>query len=139
MEKDLRTANGPIRHLEFLRNFNKRHLPTTCLDCFVFPYSKNNVFKISPNTIPELMQVITNNCNLIDVPTLRRSFENMKRSTTLWGSLLNKHAGVLNLLVSLLYVRKFFYNRQVTHNLLLYENQDFNVLKIINLTFKTDI
>jgi hypothetical protein len=23
MEKDLRTANGPIRHLEFLRNFNK--------------------------------------------------------------------------------------------------------------------
>jgi hypothetical protein len=24
MEKDLRTANGPIRHLEFLRNFNKR-------------------------------------------------------------------------------------------------------------------
>jgi ribosomal protein L20A (L18A) len=24
MEKDLRTANGPILHLEFLRNFNKR-------------------------------------------------------------------------------------------------------------------
>jgi hypothetical protein len=23
MEKDLRTANGPIPHLEFLRNFNK--------------------------------------------------------------------------------------------------------------------
>jgi hypothetical protein len=23
MEKDLGTANGPIRHLEFLRNFNK--------------------------------------------------------------------------------------------------------------------
>jgi hypothetical protein len=23
MEKDLRTANGLIRHLEFLRNFNK--------------------------------------------------------------------------------------------------------------------
>jgi ribosomal protein L20A (L18A) len=23
MEKDLRTTNGPIRHLEFLRNFNK--------------------------------------------------------------------------------------------------------------------
>jgi hypothetical protein len=29
--------------------------------------------------------------------------------------------------------------RQVTHNSLLYENQDFNVLKITNLTFKTDI
>jgi hypothetical protein len=30
-------------------------------------------------------------------------------------------------------------NRQVTHNAHLYENQDFNVLKITNLTFKTDI
>jgi hypothetical protein len=56
-----------------------RHLPTTCLDYFVFPYVKNNVFKNRPGTIPELMQVITDNCNLIDVPTLRRSFENMKR------------------------------------------------------------
>jgi hypothetical protein len=56
-----------------------RHLPITCLDYFVFPYLKNNVFKNSPGTIPELMQVITDNCNLVDVPTLRRSFENMKR------------------------------------------------------------
>jgi hypothetical protein len=56
-----------------------RHLPTTCFDYFVFPYVKNNVFKNRPGTIPELMQVITDNCNLIDVPTLRRSFENMKR------------------------------------------------------------
>jgi hypothetical protein len=58
-----------------------RHLlvPTTCLDYFVFPYLQNNVFKNRPGTIPELMQVITDNCNLIDVPTLRRSFENMKR------------------------------------------------------------
>jgi hypothetical protein len=30
-------------------------------------------------------------------------------------------------------------DRQVTHNSHLYENQDFNVLKITNLTFKTDI
>jgi hypothetical protein len=36
------------------------------------------VFKNRPGTIPELMQVITDNCNLIDVPTLERSFENMK-------------------------------------------------------------
>jgi hypothetical protein len=56
-----------------------RHLPTTCLDYFVFPYLKNNVFKNRPGTIPELLQVITENGNLIDVPTLRRSFENMKR------------------------------------------------------------
>jgi hypothetical protein len=49
------------------------------LENFVFPYLKNNVFKNRPGTIPELMQVITDNCNLIDVPTLRRSFENMKR------------------------------------------------------------
>jgi hypothetical protein len=56
-----------------------RHLPTTCFDYFVFPYVKNNVFKNRPGTIRELMQVITDNCNLIDVPTLRRSFENMKR------------------------------------------------------------
>jgi hypothetical protein len=55
-----------------------RHLPTTCLDYFVFPYLKN-MFKNRPGTIPELMQVITDNCNLIDVPTLRSSFENMKR------------------------------------------------------------
>jgi hypothetical protein len=56
-----------------------RHLPATCLDYFVFPYLKNNVFKNRPGTIPELVQVITDNCNLIDVPTLRRSFGNMKR------------------------------------------------------------
>jgi hypothetical protein len=36
-------------------------------------------FKNRRGTIPELMQVITDNCNLIDVRTLRRSFENMKR------------------------------------------------------------
>jgi hypothetical protein len=28
---------------------------------------------------------------------------------------------------------------QVTHNAHLYENQDFNAIKIANLTFKTDI
>jgi hypothetical protein len=32
-----------------------------------------------------------------------------------------------------------YYNRQVTHNSHLYKNQDFHVLKITNLTFKTDI
>jgi hypothetical protein len=57
----------------------QRHLPKTYFDYFVFPYVKNNMFKNRPGTIPELMQVITDNCNLIDVPTLRRSFENMKR------------------------------------------------------------
>jgi hypothetical protein len=55
------------------------HLLTTCLDYFVFPYLKNNVFQKRPGTIPELIQVIIDNCNLIDVPTLRRSFENIKR------------------------------------------------------------
>jgi hypothetical protein len=33
----------------------------------------------------------------------------------------------------------YYYNRQVTHNSYLYENQDFNILKITNLTFETDI
>jgi hypothetical protein len=47
-------------------------------------YSRNCHFGVSRfknrrGTIPELMQVITDNCNLIDVRTLRRSFENMKR------------------------------------------------------------
>jgi hypothetical protein len=74
-----------------------RHLPTTCLDYFVFPY----VFKNRPGTIFELMQVITDNCNLIDVLTLQRSFENVKPRVTLWGSPLNKDAEVLNLIVSL--------------------------------------
>jgi hypothetical protein len=41
-------------------------------------YSGVSRFKNRPGTIPELMQVITDNCNLI-VRTLRRSFENMKR------------------------------------------------------------
>jgi hypothetical protein len=36
-----------------------RHLPTTCLDYFVFAYLKSNVFKNRPGAIPELMQVIT--------------------------------------------------------------------------------
>jgi hypothetical protein len=45
-----------------------RHLSTTCLDYFVFSYLKNNVFKNRPGTIRELMQVITDNCNLIYVP-----------------------------------------------------------------------
>jgi hypothetical protein len=35
-----------------------RHLPTTCLAYFIFPYLKNNVFKNRSGTIPELMQVI---------------------------------------------------------------------------------
>jgi hypothetical protein len=52
----------------------------------VINYNNNNVFKNRPGTIPELMQVITDNCNLIDVPTLRRSFENMKRSSIIFGS-----------------------------------------------------
>jgi hypothetical protein len=46
---------------------HSRHLSTTCLDYFVFPYLKNNVIKHRPGTISELMQVITDNCNLIDV------------------------------------------------------------------------
>jgi hypothetical protein len=33
-----------------------RHLSTICLDYFVFPYLKNNVFKNRSGTIPELMQ-----------------------------------------------------------------------------------
>jgi hypothetical protein len=60
-----------------------RHLPTTCLDYFVFPYLKNNVFKNRPGTIPELMQVITDNCNLIDVPTLRRSLKHETKRVAL--------------------------------------------------------
>jgi hypothetical protein len=64
-------------------DFQGTYLPAICLDYFVFPYLKNNVFKNRSGTIPELMQVISDNCNLIDVPTLRRSFENMKRRVTL--------------------------------------------------------
>jgi hypothetical protein len=50
----------------------------TVIPDFQGTYLKNNVFKKRLGTIPELMQVITDNCNLIFVPTLRRSFENMK-------------------------------------------------------------
>jgi hypothetical protein len=41
------------------------------------------VFKNRAGTIPELMQLITDTCNLIDAPTLQRSFENKKRRVTL--------------------------------------------------------
>jgi hypothetical protein len=41
------------------------------------------VLKNRPDTIPELTQVITDTCNLIDVSTLQRLFENMKRRVTL--------------------------------------------------------
>jgi hypothetical protein len=34
-----------------------RHLSTTCLDYFVFPYLKNNVFKNRPGTTPELTMI----------------------------------------------------------------------------------
>jgi hypothetical protein len=39
----------------------------------LFFHTEKQVFKNRPATIPELMQVITDKCNLIDVPTLRRS------------------------------------------------------------------
>jgi hypothetical protein len=41
------------------------------------------MFKSRPDTIPELMQVIADTCNLINVQTLQRSFENMKGRVTL--------------------------------------------------------
>jgi hypothetical protein len=66
MEKDLRTANGLIRHLEILRNFNKSFrtfksitYQQLALIISFLPYLKNNVFRNIPGTIPELMQVIT--------------------------------------------------------------------------------
>jgi hypothetical protein len=76
----IQVASGVINYNSNCHSGLSRHLPTTCLDYFVFPYlKKKNVFKNRPGTIPQLMQVITDKCNLIDVPTLRRSFENMKR------------------------------------------------------------
>jgi hypothetical protein len=75
---DLRTAKiQPPVFEEFQQKFpdfegTYKHL--ALITYFVFPYLKNNVFKNRPGTIPELMQVITDNC--IDVPTLRSSFEN---------------------------------------------------------------
>jgi hypothetical protein len=71
--------SSPRVFKEFQQKFPDFQGTTTCLDYFVFQYLKNNLFKNRPGTIPELMQVITDTCNLIDVPTLRRSFENMKR------------------------------------------------------------
>jgi hypothetical protein len=37
------------------------------------------------------MQAITDNCDLIDVPTLRRSFENMKRRVALYLEAEGRH------------------------------------------------
>jgi hypothetical protein len=100
------------------------------------------VFKNRPGTIPELMQVITDNCNLIDVPTLQKSFENMKRRVTLCF----KYHCFIALGEEILLQPRSGQGKsgqvrsvQVTHNSPLYENQDFNVLKITNLIFKTDI
>jgi hypothetical protein len=60
-------------------NYNSNCHPGLCTYQHSLIILENNVFKNRPCEIPELMQVITDNCNLIDVPTLRRSFENMKR------------------------------------------------------------
>jgi hypothetical protein len=109
------------------------HLLTTSLDYFVFPYLKNNVFEKRLGTIPELMQVIIDNCNLIEVPTLRRSFENIKQRELHYVWKLK--ADILKFVNTI----GIPHNRQVTHNAPLYENQDFSVLKITNLTFETDI
>jgi hypothetical protein len=76
-------------------NFPPRSPDLTILDYFVFPYLKNNVFKKRAGTIPELMQAITDTCNLIDVPTLQRSFENMKRRVTLCLEAEGRHFGNL--------------------------------------------
>jgi hypothetical protein len=77
-DNTLQLAARKIKMSSDVINYSSK-APTTCFDYFVFPYLKNNVFKNRPGTNPKLMQVITDNCNLIDVPTLRRSFENMKR------------------------------------------------------------
>jgi hypothetical protein len=77
-ENLIQMLSGVINYNSNCHSELSRHLPTTCLDYFIFPYLKNNVFKNRPDTMPKLMQVITDNCNLNDVPTLRRSFENMK-------------------------------------------------------------
>jgi hypothetical protein len=59
-------------------DFQSTYQQLALIILFFHTYLKNNVFKKRLGTIPELMQVITGNCNLIFVPTLRRCFENMK-------------------------------------------------------------
>jgi hypothetical protein len=54
------------------------------------------MFKNRPCTIPELMQVIADNCDLTDGPTLRRSFENMKRRVTLCLEAEGRHFEFIN-------------------------------------------
>jgi hypothetical protein len=101
-----------------------RRLSTTCLDYFVFP---------SP-------EVITDNCNLIDVPTLQRSFEKREaKRVALCLETDGRHFEHLLSFVNTIDTIGAPHNRQVTHNARLYENQDFNVLKNTNLTFTTDI
>jgi hypothetical protein len=77
---DLRTAKiQPPVFEEFQQkfpDFEGTYRQFALITYFVFPCLKNNVFKNRSGTIPESMQVITDICNLIDVETLRRSFEN---------------------------------------------------------------
>jgi hypothetical protein len=111
-----------------------RHFPSTCLDFFVFPYLKNNVFKNRPGTIPELMQVITDNCNLIDVLLCEGHLKTWSEESSMFGSW-RQTFRTFTLVPKYDWSSSwFFYNRQVTHNAHLYENQDYNVLKITNLT-----
>jgi hypothetical protein len=54
---------------------------------------------------------------IVDDRWILDQFINKRRARAPCSSLtLNKSAGVLNLIVSLHYLRKFFYNRQVTQN-----------------------
>jgi hypothetical protein len=66
----IQMSSGVINYNSNCHSGLSRHLLTTCLDYFVFPYLKNNAFENRTGTIPELMQVITDNCNLIDAKVI---------------------------------------------------------------------
>jgi hypothetical protein len=87
------------------------------------------MFKNRPGTIPELMQVITDICNLTDVPTLQRSFENRKQRVTLY---FKSHCFIALGEEILLQPTGHTYFTPL-------RKLRFQFLKITNLTFKSDI
>jgi hypothetical protein len=165
MEKDLRTANGPIRQPRVFEEFQQEFpdiLGTyqqlaqkvyKCVNMFLQTGSvlckkgSGRLTKRTAENIEEVEQRIAETPN----KSIWRLTQETNLSFDTVQLILKKDLHFFSYPVSVVVKLNPFDNknphnitsrnidRQVTHNSHLYENQDFNVLKITNLTFKTDI
>jgi hypothetical protein len=153
MQKDLRTANGPIRQPRVFEEFQQEFpdiLGTyqqlaqkvyKCVNMFLQTGSvlckkgSGRLTKRTAENIEEVEQRIAETPN--------KSIWRLTQETNLsfdTVQLILKNCEIKPLCNKNPHnITSRNIDRQVTHNSHLYENQDFNVLKITNLNFKTDI